>query len=185
MLSITTPSIMIARYPESSDYSVDQDSVHTITWIKNIITGLRNMRGEMNVPPRKPIELLIKNASHEDKITWQAQESLLKELGFIEKITWLEKDAAIPACASVIVGQLEILVPLSGIINPQDEINRLEKLLVKTQKEHDKLSQKLHNPHYCANMTADVLAQEKHRLTELAHIVEKTKMQQEHFKLSQ
>ncbi|MGA2655661.1 MAG: class I tRNA ligase family protein, partial [Gammaproteobacteria bacterium] len=160
MLGITTKSIMIACYPDENDFLVDNDSVKTLTFVKNIITGLRNMRGEMNIPPRKPIEVLIKQANPEDKKTWQAQENLLKELGFIEKITWLENNAATSACASVISGQMEILVPLAGLIDKQAEINRLERLLVKTQKEYDKLAQKLNNPHYCAIQTNEGLAED-------------------------
>ncbi|MFA6038592.1 MAG: valine--tRNA ligase [Legionellales bacterium] len=175
MLGITTKSIMVARYPDANDFTVDNDSVKTLTFVKNIITGLRNMRGEMNIPPRKPIEILIKQASVEDKQIFQAQENLLKELGFIDNITWLENETLTTACATVISGQMEILVPLAGLIDKQAEISRLERLLVKTQKEYDKLAQKLNNPHYCAHQSEEGLAEEKLKLLELQHTIENTK----------
>ncbi len=175
MLGITTKSIMIARYPDANDFLVDKDSVKSLTFVKNIITALRNMRGEMNIPPRKPIEILIKQASPEERQTWQTQENLLKELGFIEKITWLDSNTVTIACASVISGQMEILVPLAGLIDKHAEINRLERLLVKTQKEYDKLAQKLNNPHYCAHQTEEGLAEEKQKLQDLNHTIENTK----------
>jgi valyl-tRNA synthetase len=177
LLSINTTSIMIAPYPDEHQYPIHQYSMQTIDWIKQIIANLRNMRGEMNVPPRKPISVYIKNASFEDKNKWQEQTHLLTELAFIDKVTYVEDEASLGPCAKVIVGNMEILVQLAGLIDPQAEIVRLEKLLLKTQKEQEKLAQKLNNPHYCANIKPEILSEEQNKLAELTNVIEKTKLQ--------
>lgn len=179
LLGIKTPSIMVTRYPDETDFSEDNSSIAAMDFIKQIVTNLRNLRGEMNLSPRKPINLIIKKTTQENKLRWQQYQDLLHELAFIENVTWLEDDIIPAACAQVLASDLEILIPLAGLIDPQAEIQRLEKLLVKTQKEFDKLAQKLNNPQYCANIKPEILSTEQARLVELENILAKTAIQKQ------
>jgi len=55
----TEGSIMIAQFPQGTDFIYDEESIKEIDLIKEVITGVRNIRGEMNIPPKKDVKIII------------------------------------------------------------------------------------------------------------------------------
>ncbi|MFX5611400.1 class I tRNA ligase family protein, partial [Acinetobacter baumannii] len=59
-------SVMLARYPDASDYARDEIAEKEIGWVQAVVLGVRQIRGEMNIKPSKLIPVLFRDASAED-----------------------------------------------------------------------------------------------------------------------
>lgn len=160
-------SIMIAPYPLVQDKKINTEAEETIHWIKSFILAVRNIRGEMQVSPAKTLPIILNQALDSDRKYVQENESLLKSLAKISHITWLTPNEAKPHSATALLGSMEILIPLSDLIDKDKEIVRLQKEIEKMSKDLEKISTKLSNESFIKNAPAEVVAQEQKRIIEL------------------
>lgn len=158
-------SIMIAPYPAKTNLATAQ-AAQDVDWIKDIILSVRNIRGEMNISPAKAIPLFLNNGSESDKVKLQQHENYLKSLAKLESITWLNAGDDIPQSATQLVGTMEVLVPMKGLINKEEEIDRLQKKISKLEVDIQKISGKLSNAKFVDNAPQDVVAKEKEKMEE-------------------
>ncbi|WP_269620070.1 valine--tRNA ligase [Zhongshania sp. BJYM1] len=157
-------TIMLQAYPVSADEKVDELAVADVEWLKQVILAIRNIRGEMNVPPSKALTLLLKNGSEEDLRRLTANRQSLSKLAKLDDIQWLAESDEAPMSATQLVGAMEVLVPMSGLIDKAAEIARLEKEIQKLDKEIQRLSGKLGNAGFLDKAPADVVAKEQEKL---------------------
>ncbi len=157
------PTIMLQSYPEPSNSEVDQGAEETVEWIKAIVVAIRTIRGELNISPGKPLPLIIANASDAERQRFDQSTATLLALGRIESVSWNET-GELPPCATQLVGDLSIMVPLAGLIDVDAELARLEKELGKLDKDIARLSGKLSNEKFVANAPEAVVNQEKEKL---------------------
>lgn len=139
----------------------------TIAQIQSIILGVRNIRGEMNIAPLKQLPMLIANATPEQQMQISAHENLLKSMAKLSSITWLAADEPQPASATALAGDLQILIPMQGLIDKDAELLRLNKEFEKLNKEVSKAQDKLSNPNYVNKAPAEVVAKEQQNLLDL------------------
>ncbi|MCR8923287.1 valine--tRNA ligase [Dasania sp. GY-MA-18] len=156
-------TIMLAAYPEADASKIDTQAEADIAWLKGVIIGIRNIRGEMNISPAKALPVFIKNGSADDQRCLKDNEQFLKTLAKLEQITWLNPGDDAPMSATAIVGGMEILVPMAGLIDKEAEISRLNKEIDKLAKELARISGKLSNPKFVDKAPADVVAKEKEK----------------------
>jgi len=128
---------------------------------------VRNIRGELNIAPGRQLSLLARNGSDEDRRRMAEHRDLLHALAKLGSSTWLDGKDAPPAAAQV-VGQLELLVPLAGLIDVAAERGRLKREGDKLGKEVERLAAKLDNPGFTAKAPAEVVAKERARLAEIS-----------------
>lgn len=173
-------SLMLMAYPSHDDpdfkryhHATTLEVAAEIDWLKKIILALRNVRSEMNIPPKQMMTLYIQNGTDADKTKMARHQSSLQALAKVENAHWLSAHEKPPIAATTIVGNLTLQIPLEGLLNKEQELSRVEKALLKAQKEYEKLEQKLSNPQYLAHGQPDVLAQEQQKLAELKHSIEK------------
>ena len=159
-------TIMLQRYPVADLNKINQQAIDDIEWVKAVIVAIRNIRGEMNIAPGKPLPILLKNGSELDRCRLADGELFLKSLGRIESIHSLANDEPTPAVATQLVGELEVMVPLAGLIDKQAELDRLDKEIGKLSKETQRLAGKLSNKKFVANAPADVVAKEQQKLAD-------------------
>ncbi len=157
---ISGKTIMLQPYPESSVECHDLKAEADIEWLKSIILAIRNIRGEMNVPPSKRVPVLFFNGNSEDQTRIKNYSEWLSALAKLESLHWLKPDDTRPPAATALVGDLEILIPLGGLIDKDAEINRLQKEIDKLNKELEKAKQKLSNTNFVENAPKDVVDQE-------------------------
>lgn len=158
-------SIMLQAYPEPDNSKLDKEAEQSIEWLKSMIVAVRNIRGEMNIPPGKPLPILLKNLSSTNTKRLNSCQALLTKLAKLESITLLTADEHTPPCAAQLVGEAELLVPMADLINKDDEIARLEKELDKLNKDIQRLDGKLGNAKFVERAPADVVAKEKEKLS--------------------
>lgn len=166
-------SIMMQPYPKSDEIKIDPASESEINWIKQFILSIRNIRGEMNIAPGKLLPVLLDQGDDADRRRVVEFDPLLKTLAKLETIKWLGIDESKPASATALAGTLEIMIPMSGIIDKQAEIARLQKEIEKNNKDLDKLNIKLSNPNFIENAPRDIVEQDQKRILELQATVDK------------
>ena len=150
------PSIMLQKLPQPDDDKIKPEIEADIEWLKGVIVGIRNIRGEMNIAPSKNLPLFFHNGKEEDQQRLAKYENFLKTLAKIETITWLADNDEIPPAATQLVDHLEVLVPLAGLIDKNAESNRLNKEIAKLEKELKQIEAKLNNQNFMAKAPAEV-----------------------------
>jgi len=167
ILKLSGDTIMLQAYPEYDASKVDLKIEAEVNWLKAMIEGIRNIRGSMNISPAKSITVLLCKGSSEDKARIAEFKTLLCVLAKIGSLDFLPNGAPKPPAATALVGDLEILIPLAGLIDKEAEMSRLQRELDKRKKDLERVQVKLHNPHFVSNAPPDVVLQEKKLAGEL------------------
>jgi valyl-tRNA synthetase len=158
---VSGDSIMLAPFPEAEADKVDPAAEADLEWVKEVIMGVRNIRGEMNIAPSKALPVLLQNGDAHDHRRFQDNQAFLKQLAKLEEIQWVDSDQAVPPCATAMVGQLKVLVPMAGLIDVAAEQARIAKERDKTLKELSRIEAKLGNEKFRSKAPDDVVAKEQ------------------------
>lgn len=157
-------SIMLQPYPVPEQSKINVNAIADIEWIKGVIIGIRNIRGEMDIAPGKKLPVYFSHGSTEDKTRLDNYRNFLLTLAKLDDITWLEQTEQAPTSATQLVGDMEIHVPMAGLIDKDAEINRLSKEIEKLSKELTRVKDKLNNPNFTDKAPEAVVAKEKQKL---------------------
>ena len=162
-------SIMLQPYPCANDQGIDEQALSDAEWLKAVITAIRNIRGEMNVPPSKALNVLLRNTSDEDARRLETNRQFLLKLAKLDDIRPLNDGEQAPMAATQLVGDMEVLVPMAGLIDKAAELARLDKEIAKLDKDIQRLSGKLGNPGFVDKAPAAVVEKEKEKLQGQQH----------------
>jgi valyl-tRNA synthetase len=168
--SLDTDTIMLRPYPEPDADAQDDAAVADIEWVRHFILGIRQIRGEMDISPGKPLPVLLQDASETDQSRATTYAHLLARVGRVESVTVLGAGEQPPASATALLGDMRLLVPMKGVIDVDAERARLLKQQEKLQIELTRGLGKLNNENFVNNAPTDVVAKERQRAAE----VEKT-----------
>jgi valyl-tRNA synthetase len=159
-------SIMTTEYPKPKPEWDFKDGAEEMELVMEVIKGIRNIRGEMEVPPSREIRAILICNSDESSRLLKRNEACIMSLARLSDLAigmGLEK----PADASVMVaGDVEIVVPLKGLVNVEDEEKRLMKEIGKIEKDIEFLAGKLKNPNFVEKAPADIVDKEIKKLEE-------------------
>ncbi|WP_353409486.1 valine--tRNA ligase [Pseudoteredinibacter isoporae] len=170
-------TIMLAEYPLADDSKIDEQALADIEWVKGVVVGIRNIRGEMNISPAKNLPLYFANGSNEDQRRLEDNRQFLLKLASLESITWLNPGDEAPMSATALVGDMDILVPMAGLIDKDAETARLNKEIDKLEKEVARTQGKLNNEKFVGKAPADVVQKEKDKLADYEAALTKLKEQ--------
>jgi len=159
-------TIMLQAYPVADTAYIDEQANADIEWVKSVIVGVRNVRGEMNISPAKALPIYLARGNSDDKRRLDENRQFLSKLASLETITWLDDPADAPLSATALAGDMQILVPMAGLIDVAAELSRLDREIDKIANEAKKLSGKLSNSKFVDNAPAEVVAKERHKLEE-------------------
>ena len=176
MLKLSGESIMMQSYPEYDAGAIDSHAEADIEWLKGVIVAIRNIRGEMDISPGKAINVLLRHSKDStqgetDRQRLQDNRLFLQKLTKLESIEFLESDQQVPPAATGLYKDLEILVPMAGLIDVQAEQARLNKEIDKLEVGLSKVTNKLSNQKFVANAPEAVVAKEKAKQQELSTAV--------------
>jgi valyl-tRNA synthetase len=158
------PTIMLQPYPEPNEHDVDLRANENIEWLKLVIEGVRNIRGEMNIPPGKELSVLLRKGDENDRSRLAKNSQYLRKLAKIKNIEWLANDDDVPLAATALAGELEILVPMAGLIDKDIEIARLTREISKLEVDLTRLQGKLGNTAFIDKAPAAVVATEQDKM---------------------
>ena len=177
LAGITGDSIMSQAYPTVDNTKIDATAVADMEWMMDFITGIRSIRSQMDIPPKKALPVLLNNSGTEDLSRLEENQSFLSKLANLESIAILTGDA--PAASTALVGKMEILIPLEGLIDKDAEIGRLDKEIVKLEKVIKQSSGKLSNENYTAKAPAEVVQKERDKLSEMEQTLSQRQQQRD------
>ncbi|WP_404938654.1 valine--tRNA ligase [Pseudomonas atacamensis] len=166
LAGIQGKTIMLQPWPVANEERIDPAAENDIEWLKELMLGTRNIRGEMNIGPGKPLPIFLKNVSTEDQRRLTENEALLKKLARLESITVLAAGEEAPLSATALVGEMEVLVPMAGLIDKGAELARLDKEILRLQGEVQRVGGKLSNAGFVDKAPAEVIEKERAKLAE-------------------
>lgn len=167
-------SIMFAPYPINDESCINEQAETDMAWLQALIGAVRNIRGEMNLGNAIKLPVLLQNLQDDEKTQIQRIEPLFKALAKVESIEFFDGQKA-PLSSSAVVGNVVVLVPMKGLIDPKAELNRLNKELDKLTKQADVIANKLANESFVNKAPANVVEAEKAKLAELEGQIEKVR----------
>lgn len=158
-------TIMLQPYPVADEAKIDTQAEADIEWLKAFINGIRNIRAEMNINPGKPLDVLLNHYNAEDERRLHDNEAFLKKLAKLDSVTLLTGSDAPPAAAAL-VGDMEVLVPIAGLIDKEAELARLDKEIQKLTADAQRTTGKLSNASFVEKAPAEVIEKERAKLAE-------------------
>ncbi|ERL26138.1 MULTISPECIES: valine--tRNA ligase [unclassified Leptotrichia] len=166
-------TIMLSDFPEEEKEFINIEAEKEFDYLKEIISAIRNIRGEANVSPSKKIEVIFKTADENARNILQNNAKILDKLANVEKY---EFNVEIPKLVGFrLVDTTEIFVPLAELIDLDKEIEKLEKNIEKTQVELDKVLKKLSNENFVNRAKPEAVEKEKRIKEELENKIAKFK----------
>ena len=163
-LGIAAGSISTQAYPRAADFAADDAASAGIEWLKVVLGQIRRIRSEMNIAPGRTIPLLYANGNAGDRARTAKFAAQIAFLARTESQRWLGGGEAEPASAVAIAGELKLLIPLAGLIDPGAERARLDREIRRLESEAARSGAKL--AHFGAKTPPAVVEQEKQRLAE-------------------
>ncbi len=157
-------TIMLQPYPQAGDIDTaayaraDAD----IEWLKAMVSAVRRIRSELGVSPAKQVSLLVRGGHADDVARIARLDAQLRFLCRLERIETLAGEP--PAAAPAVVGDLQLFVPLEGLVDLDAERARLDKELAKVAAEKGKSEAKL--ARFGGNVPPAVVEQERQRLAD-------------------
>jgi valyl-tRNA synthetase len=160
------PDLIKATWPDSSFPSANQNELGSMDILKEVITAVRTIRSRMNVPPASKANVLVRSPNGSTDVL-KKYESIIKSLAKIENMTLGESIEKPDHSATAVIRQMEIFIPLEGLINLDVERARL----TKRQSELDgfiiQIQKKLSNDNFLSKAPKDVVQNEKEKLADM------------------
>ena len=155
-------TIMLAPWPIYDPALEFPDAHDRMVTVMEVTRTVRYLRSEVQLPPGKKVQVIIKADSESSLQTLAAGEAVLQKLAGLEKLTVLRELPEQPKQAlAAVVGDLEVYLPLQGLIDIEQEIKRLEKELQKLEAEVARAEGKLNNQGFLAKAPQQVVAAER------------------------
>ena len=168
LLQISGDSIMLQSFPTYDEKNIDKQAEEDIEWIKGVIIAIRNRRGEMDISPAKSITAFLRKGSELDKTRLKNYRPYLQKLAKLNSIEWLDADEEAPVAATALHQDIEILVPLAGLIDVVAERARLEKEIAKLESGLKAVAGKLGNENFVDKAPAAVVEKERAKQQQMA-----------------
>ncbi|KTT48216.1 valyl-tRNA synthetase [Pseudomonas oryzihabitans] len=159
-------TLMLQPWPVANEARIDAAAEGDIEWVKALMLGVRQIRGEMKISMAKRIDIIVANASAEDQRRLADFEPLLNKLAKLESVRVLAAGEEAPMSATTLVGEMEVLVPMAGLIDKDAELARLDKEIGRLEGEVKRVGGKLGNEGFVAKAPAEVLEKERAKLAE-------------------
>jgi valyl-tRNA synthetase len=150
-------SISVQPFPRADEARIDEAAEAEIEWLRHVIDGLRTIRGEMDIAPSQPMPVMVANASDSDRERLATHRAAIDFLARVESIDEIAADDA-PDAATALVGEMQLRVPLAGLIDKEAELARLDKRLAKLEKDLNGIRNRLASESFVAKAPADVVA---------------------------
>nr|MDK2850527.1 valyl-tRNA synthetase [Candidatus Cloacimonadota bacterium] len=165
-------ALIIAKFPEPDPSLIDPEIDDHMRLMQETITAIRNLRKQLNLPPSKMVNIVVRTADAMQNELFEDYQGYLNRLAKVQEINCGADVTKPKPAVSAVVRNLEIFIPLTGVIDPEQEKARLQKQLDKLEKELGGINRKLQNPNFLQNAKAEVVEKEKEKQQEVSLKVE-------------
>lgn len=161
---------MLCNYPQVEQHAINPEAEEEFEWIKNMIQAIRTLRSEIGISPAKQIPILLCHLTDDLKQKVIQHQKILQNLGKIAQIETDKQRDNKAVYASTLVGSIEILIPMSGLIDKHAELSRIDKELAKLSKDIEYAQSKLNSSDFRDKAPAELITatEEKRQQTQLA-----------------
>ncbi|HEX9190866.1 MAG TPA: valine--tRNA ligase, partial [Candidatus Deferrimicrobiaceae bacterium] len=135
-----------------TDENVEEDMAH----LMEVIRAIRNIRSELNVPPARKVEVRLKG-QHGELAFLRDHEEILRRLARAERVAYVDPDYIPVQDATAVVNDIEVCLPLAGLIDFDQEAKRLRKEIEKGGSELSRVAGQLVNDRFTANAPPDIV----------------------------
>jgi valyl-tRNA synthetase len=164
-----TPSIMLAAFPQGTDSLIDERAESEMAATIDLISRVRNIRSEMNIKPGERVRVIIGAPDETLRHVFTAAKDQIARIVRASEVSVAELlDAPKASARAVLVGGAELAVPLEGLIDFQQEIQRLEREQEKLRAEAAKLEAQLSNANFIERAPAERVEEVRGRIAEIA-----------------
>ncbi|MBI5343694.1 MAG: class I tRNA ligase family protein, partial [Deltaproteobacteria bacterium] len=154
-------SILKRGYPAADASMIDVDVEEDMGRLMEVVRAVRNIRSELNVPPAKKVEVRLKGQV-EELAFLREHEEILRRLARAERVVYKDPEYIPVQDATAVVNDIEVCLPLAGLIDFDQEARRLRKEVDKAEAERALVTVKLANEKFTASAPADIV--EAHRI---------------------
>jgi valyl-tRNA synthetase len=154
-----TTALIVAPWPQLDELSIDQAASAEMRWVLELVSSVRSVRAEMNVPAATKISLLLKDANSQSVERIERHRDSIMTLGRLAKIEMA--NSIPPGSAQFVLNEAIAALPLGDVIDLSKERARLEKELKKTESEIERFDAKLGNADFVARAPQDVIEEQK------------------------
>ncbi len=162
--------LMLSKWPKTHKEFLYESEERFIEDLKEVITGIRNTRAQMNVHPSKKSKLIFITKDNKENI--EKSEEFIKKLGFADNIEVLTQKKEIPANAvNIVTNNMEIFIPFEDLVDIKEEIERLEKEKSKILVEKEKTDKMLSNPGFIEKAPEAKVKEEKIKLEKFEEMI--------------
>ncbi|MCY1744689.1 valine--tRNA ligase [Ensifer sp. SL37] len=152
-----------AEWPAPS--YADDTAADEINWLIDLVSGIRSVRSEMNVPPAATAPLIVVGANN---LTRERLQQHAQAIGRLARVEHIDHATVAPrGSAQIVVGEATACLPLGNLIDLSAEKARLEKAIAKVEAERERILGKLANEKFVANAKPELVEAERERLVEL------------------
>ena len=162
--------LMTTAWPVST-IEADTSAIAEMNFVTRLISSVRNVRAELNVPAGAQIKLLVKGASETTKARLATHDAIIKKMARLGDVSLT--DAVVKNAAQAVVDEATMILPLEGVIDLEQEKARLAKEIAKWQDEIKKVDVKLANENFVARAPQEVLDEHHERKTNAASMIAK------------
>ena len=160
-----TDSIALASFPEYNKHHIFEESFGYIEFLKNIVVGIRNLRALIGIHPSQRVEIVIycEDSDLTDRI--KTSKVFIQNLASVSNLVF-KSDIKPKNCIAHVLPEVEIFLPVEGLIDIRKEIKRLSKEFSKVSKDLEKTERKLSSSSFLEKAPDDVIEKEKFKLSE-------------------
>jgi valyl-tRNA synthetase len=163
-----TTSISVQPYPTPDPSWVNPQLEREFGLVTQVITSLRNLRAEAGLKPHQTIAALLVTEDPEEQRILTAAQAYIRELAKVESLEIAGSLATEPRqVAAAVVGTVQVLVPLAGLVDVEALRAKLQKDLAKLEKEAQGIRTRLENPNFLSRANSDVVQASRKQLAEL------------------
>ena len=163
-------TVMRGPFPVFDASRIDSEAEQAMELLMGLVGSVRNIRAEMNIAPSKLLPVIVFPSSSNERDLVETNRAMISSLARISSMDLADPgaDQEPPRnCATAVVGEMRIFVPLEGIVDPDAEIERLEKELAKIRKKFETVQKKLGNESFLAKANPDAVQKQKDKEAEL------------------
>ena len=166
-------TIMRQAYPTASEFAPDADAERDIAVVQAVVLGIRQIRGELDVPHSRATPVYVRSDKAGDAEALAALAATIRKVANLEAVELVQSEADLPPCAIAISAGRTVLAPFDRLVDDVSaELARLDKRKAKTALERDKCAAKLANANFVANAPESVVVQERERIAEFERQLE-------------
>ncbi|PKN26572.1 MAG: valine--tRNA ligase [Deltaproteobacteria bacterium HGW-Deltaproteobacteria-21] len=166
-------SIMIADFPDASEFLHDEAALKEMHLLMGVINGVRNIRGEMNIPPSSKVNIVVEAPDPDEASAILGNRHHIRSLAGVEAMEVAPQVQKPEASATAVFEQKQVHVLLKGLLDFEEEKKRLRKEIKKIEKDLDASSRKLSNEQFLEKAPPEIVDEVRGKVEAMSHKLDK------------